>query len=100
MPRLVVPWMKLDGRDLRRGNQAFDAVDLDVGFTIAFDFRDGEQVRHAAHLMALEEPLAIDAVRRADDGAGTALEMLDHPRADLLQILREVELGVVVRCRP
>jgi hypothetical protein len=30
--------MKLDCGDLRRGNQALDAVDLDVGFTVTFDF--------------------------------------------------------------
>ena len=87
-------------RDLRRGDQALDAVDLDVGFTVALNFGDGDEVRHAAHLMALKEPLAIYSVRRANDGAWAAFEMLDHPRTDLFQILGEVELGVVVGCWP
>jgi hypothetical protein len=50
--------------------------------------------------MALKESLAINAVRRSDDGAGTPLEMLYHPWADLFQILREFQLGVVVGGRP
>jgi transposase-like protein len=50
--------------------------------------------------MALEEALAVDAVRSPDDGAGAALQMLDHPGTDLLEILRKVELGVAVRLRP
>ena len=84
--------MILDGGDLRRGDEAFDAVDLDIGLAVALDLRQREQVRHALHCMALEEPLAVDAVRRADDRAGAA-QMLDHPRPDLLQIARKIELG-------
>jgi hypothetical protein len=64
MRRLIVPGMELDGRDLRRSNQTFDPVDLDVGLAVALDLDSREQARHAAHLMALEEALAVDAVPR------------------------------------
>jgi hypothetical protein len=50
--------------------------------------------------MALEEALATNAIRSPDNGARTALQVLDHPRTYLLQILRKVELGVAVRLRP
>ena len=100
MSRLVVPRVVFDGGDLRGGDQTFDAVDLDVGLAVAFDLGQREQVRHALHFMALEEALAINAVRSPDDGAGSALQVLDHPGTDLLEVLRKVELGVAVRLRP
>jgi hypothetical protein len=37
MPRLVVPWVVFDGGNLRGGDQAFNAVDLDIGLAVAFD---------------------------------------------------------------
>ena len=43
--------------------------------------------------MTLKEALSADAVRRPDYRARTALEMLHHPRADALEILREVQFG-------
>src|SRR6185436_16187138 len=90
----------LDGGDLRGGDQAFDAVDLDIGRAVSRDLDRREQVRHAAHLVALKEPLAVDAVGCPDDRARTALEMIDHPRPDLFEVLRELELGKWRRLRP
>jgi hypothetical protein len=50
--------------------------------------------------MTLKEALATDAVRRADDGAGAALEVLDHPWPDCLEIVGEVEFRVGIGLRP
>src|SRR5205814_1469457 len=43
--------------------------------------------------MALEPCLVVDAIRSANDRARTALEVLDHPRPDGLEVARELELG-------
>jgi len=43
--------------------------------------------------MTLEETLANDPIRSANDGAGTPSNVLDHPGADPLEILSEVEFG-------
>ena len=73
MMRLAIPGMELHGRDLRHGDEALDAIDLQVGLAIAFDGGELDQVGNAGHGVALEELLVIDAVRRADDGAGPPL---------------------------
>src|ERR1700704_4378275 len=43
--------------------------------------------------MTLEETLASDPIRSADNRAGTPSNVLDHPGADPLEILSEVEFG-------
>jgi hypothetical protein len=43
--------------------------------------------------VALEETHASDPIRSANDGAGTPSNVLDHPGADPLEILSEVEFG-------
>ncbi len=90
---LTVRRMELDGGYLRRGDDRLEAVELGVGFAVAahFDQRDG--LRHAGHLVALKELLAADAIGRADDGAGAALDVVEHPRADFFVVAGEVKLG-------
>ena len=65
--------MEFHGRDLPHGDQAFDAVDLQVGLAVAFDDRLLDQLGDARHGVALEALLVIDAVGRANDGAGPPL---------------------------
>src|SRR3954465_134214 len=43
--------------------------------------------------MPLEEALPADAVRRSDDRAGASLQVVHHPRADIFEISRQLELG-------
>ena len=93
MVRLAIPGMELHGRDLRHGDEALDAIDLQVGLAIAFDRGELDQIGNAGHGVTLEELLAVDAVRRADDGAGPPLEMLDHPGTDLFEIGGQISLG-------
>ena len=94
MPRLVIPRVVFDRCDLGCCDQTLDSIDLDVGLSVAFDLHEADQVRHAQHGMALEEPLRIDPVGRADDGAWPALQMLDHPRANLFEVAREIDLRI------
>src|SRR5262245_60590675 len=92
MTGLIVPGMILNSRDLCRRNQALDAVDLNIGLAVSFYGHQADEVRHAAHRMPLEKALGIDTVRRADDRAGAAFEMLDHPGTDCFEIMRHVDL--------
>src|SRR5262249_26376909 len=41
----------------------------------------------------LEELLLLESIRRADDGAGDALDVRQHPGADLFIIVCEIELA-------
>src|SRR5215470_13931322 len=91
MTGLIAPGMILNGCDLRRRNQALDAVNLNIGLAVPFYGHQADQVGHAAHRMPLEEALGIDAVRRADDRARPPFEMVDHPRTDLFEITRQVD---------
>ena len=84
--------------ELYRGNlacrdQTLDTIDLDVGFAIAFNGDERKQVRHPCIACRWKKRCAIDAVRGADDGAGSAAQMLDHPRADLFEVAGEIVLG-------
>src|SRR5712671_3072771 len=87
----VVPGMILDGRDLRRRNQALNTVDLSIRLAVSFHGHETDQVRHAAHRVPLEKSLRIDAVRSANEGARPTFEMLDHPRTDLFEIMRQID---------
>ena len=91
--RRAIPGMQFEAADLRHRRETLDAIDLQIRLAIAGDFHQLQQLRGARHRMALEEFLAADAIGRADDGAGPALQMADHPAADRLEITREIELG-------
>ena len=93
MVRLAIPGVEFHGRDLGHGDQPFDAIDLQIGLAVALDGRQLHQVGDARHGVALEELLVIDAIGRADDGAGPSLEMLDHPGTNLFEIGGKIELG-------
>ena len=67
--------MQLEAADLRHRRQPFDPIDLQIGLAIAGDLDELQQVRAARHGVALEEGLAPDAVGRAHDRAGPALDV-------------------------
>ena len=95
--------MQLDGADLRDGGQSFDTVDLQIGLLVAKHRHQFQQVGRPRHGMTLEELLAADPVRCADDRAGSSLDMLDQPRADRFVIAGKILLGdrpAVVGIRP
>ena len=56
--------MQFKTADLRHRRQSFDAINLQIGFAIAGDLDQFQQVRGAAHRMALKEGLPTDAVGR------------------------------------
>ena len=85
--------MEFHGRDLGHGDEALDAVDLQVGLAIALDDGLFDQRGHAGRCVALKPFLVIDAVRGAYDRTWTAPEMLDHPRSDDFEVAGEIELG-------
>ena len=90
---LAIPGMQLGGADLRRRRQPFDPVDLQVRLLVAFDLHLFHEVGTARHGVALEERLAGDTVGRAHQGARPAFDVIDHPVADRLVVLRQLELG-------
>ncbi len=92
--RQAVPGMQLERGDLRRLHERFDAIDLQIGLAIAR--------RLAPSLKRFDVPrmawrwknvLAVDAIGRANDGAGAAADVLDQPVADGFEVAREIELG-------
>ena len=89
---------------LRRRDQRFHAIDLQIGFAVAWDFHLGEQIGLSRAGMALEEVLlAFYAVRCAHQAAGATDDMRQHPAADSLIIPRQFQLGdglTVARIRP
>ena len=91
--RLAIPGMQLESANLRDGNEAFHAVDLQIGLLVAEHRHQFQQVGGSRHGMALEELLAADPVRRADDRARPALDMLDQPRTDRFVIAGQILLG-------
>jgi hypothetical protein len=95
--------MQLDATDLGNGGEALDTVDLQVGFLVTEDFDQFQQVWRSRHRVALEELLAVNAIRGPDDRARPALDMIDEPRPDRFVILRKLDLGhglVVAGIRP
>ena len=94
MPRLVIPGMVFDGCDLGCCDQTFDPIDLNVGLSVSFDLHQADEVRHAQHGMALEEPFRIDSIGRADDRARPAFKMLDHPWPNLFKVARQIDLRI------
>ena len=91
---LAVPRMQLRRPHLGHGDQAFDAVDLEIGFLVAAHFHFRQEVRGSGHGVTLEEVLlAVDPVGRAHNGAGPSGDMIDHPVAHRLVIAREFDLG-------
>ena len=90
---LAVPGMQLGGAALARRHQPFDLVDLQVGLLVAFDLHLFQEIGTARHGVALEEDLAADAVGRAHQRARPTPDVVDHPRADRLVVLRQLELG-------
>ena len=70
---------------------------------VAENLHQLQQTGCPAHRVTLEEALAVDAVRRADQRAWPALDMTDHPFADRLEIAGEIEFChgfAVTRVRP
>ena len=104
MARRVVAGMQLQPARLRRRDQGFDPVDLQIGFAVAGHLHQREQRRLSCAGMALKEALvAVDPVRRAHDGAGPPLDLRQHPVTDRLVILRQFQLahrGVIARIGP
>ena len=99
----AVPGMHLERADLRDSGKRFDSIDLHVRRLIAFDLRQGEEIRNAGHRMALEELLAAYAVRRTQQRARSATQMRQQPFAHRLVVCRQIELGnrlTVPRVRP
>ena len=85
--------MQLQPAALRHRRQPFDPIDLQIGFAIARDLGEFQQVRTTRHGVALKEGLALDAVGRAHHGARPALDVADHPVADGFEIPGKIELG-------
>jgi hypothetical protein len=85
--------MQLEAGCLCYGDQTFNTVDCDVRLVVARDFDEIEQAGHAWHGVALEEPLATNAIRSANDGARAALEVWQHPIADGRKVFGEVLFG-------
>jgi hypothetical protein len=84
--------MQFDAGTLCHGSQAFDPVDLHIRFSVPGNGNLFEEIGSALHRMPLEKPLSANPVRRSDDRARAALEVLHHPCADDLEISRQVEL--------
>src|SRR6266576_3958185 len=85
--------MKLNACALRHRSQPFDAIDLNVGFSVAADRNLLQQIRAAFHGVPLKEPLAVYAVGGADNGAWAAFQMAHHPSADLRVVFGELQFG-------
>src|ERR1700676_3349011 len=83
--------MQLERADLRDCPKPLDAIDLQIGFVVAENLDQFQQIGCPAHGMALEEVLALDAVRRADQRAWPSLDVSDHPFANRLEIAGEIE---------
>src|SRR5262245_910182 len=100
MTGFVVPWVIFYASDLRGSDQPFDTVDLDIGLAVTCHPYSRYMVRHALHLMSLEETLRFDSVRGADDRTWASLEVLDHPWPHRLQVAGEIAFGIALWRRP
>ena len=90
----AIPGMQFQRPGLGGGDQRFDAVDLQVRLAVAADFHLGEKGGLPLAGMALEKALlAFDAVGRAHQRAGPALDVRQHPAADRFVIARQFQLG-------
>jgi hypothetical protein len=95
--------MKLRGGGLRESRQAFDAIDLEIGFAVAGDGHEVKQIRCTQHGMALKELQTGKPVGRANDRTRAALNMANHPGSDFLVIMGEIKFGyrfAVARTQP
>ena len=61
--RLAVPRVEFDGRDLGHGDKTLDAIDLQIGLSVAFNGRQLDEIGYARHGMALEEFLVVECHR-------------------------------------
>ena len=99
----AVPRMQLQRGDLRQRGESIDTIDLEIRLAVPRDPRKADQAREAAHGVALEESLAADTIRAADQGAGSTLDVRQHPLADRREIVGEFALGdgtAIARIRP
>src|SRR5215218_7758351 len=92
MVRLVIPWVIFDRSNLGRCNQPFDGVELNIGLSVSTYFNQIDVLRHTRHRVPLEKPFTLDPIRSSDDRAWPSFEMLDHPRANLFQVVRQLDL--------
>ena len=95
--------MQLQRGDLRQRSQSLDAIDLEVGVAVPRNPHKADQAGEAAHGVALEESLAVDAIRATDEGAGPALDVRQHPLANGGEVIGELALGdgaAIARIRP
>src|SRR6266446_8900518 len=88
--------MQLQPTALGHRRKALDTIDLQIRLAVARDLHEPQQFRLARHGVALKEGLALDAVRRAHNGAWPSLEMADDPSADRFEVAREIELRYCV----
>jgi hypothetical protein len=90
---LAIPGMKLKGGGLRESRQAFDAIDLEIGFAVAGDGHEIKQIRCAQHGMALKELRTGKPAGRANDRTRAPLNMAKYPGSDFLVIMGEIKFG-------
>ena len=88
---LAIPWMQLDGGDLRKGRKALGTVNLEIGFTVAGDLNELQKVRDAGHGVALKESLPLNALRGADHRARATSQMHHHPVGYGFEVACKVE---------
>src|SRR6202045_2832601 len=92
MLRLAVPGMQFERGHLRDSGETFHSINLKIGFAIAGDGYELQQIGGAWHGMPLKELLASDAVACPDDRTGGALNVFEHPRSHGLEVTSEIEL--------
>src|SRR5260370_24203859 len=91
IPRLTVPWLRLQARHLRDRGESFNSIDLQIRFLDARNFGEREDVRRSRHRMALKEMLTGDTIGRTNNRGRPTLQMREYPGTDRLVVMLEIE---------
>src|SRR5580658_2704204 len=78
---------------LSQRDEGFNPVDLQIRLLVARDADHVEKSRGTARGVALKEMFAIQSVRSTDDRTWASLDMGQHPGANCLEVVGQIELG-------